>query len=238
MGVSRARALPFLREIYANSPPEFRDSYVLKYPDIKFRYNAAGFAQIALAQMGEEDVQQALIRQSFHPNELVRHDAVEKIKKLEGDWVIEMLSNFLGDADDESERLDYNEWFALWELAERLQNPPTPFDGLKHHKLYYREGGKEKWLKWRYDHFGVIPGRETLFEPFIAQGPPKTLKLAAADLKPVANMAVQASLPEVKTPTETKPAVPLWAAVLCFAAILGLLVWILKHRRNAVGPVP
>jgi hypothetical protein len=229
-------AIPFLRDIYTNAKPTSINSYTRKYPNIKFMRTLAGYAQIALAQLGEEDVLQELVKQSFHEDELVRMDALEKIKKIEGNRVIEMLSNFLGDADDESERLDYNEWFALWELAERLQNPPTPFEGLKHHKIYYREGGKEKWLKWRYDHFGVIPGREKLFEPFIEQGPPKTQKLTAADLKPVAKAIVNAAATEIKTPEVRKQAVPLWASFAGFAAILGLLVWWLKHRRRAASP--
>lgn len=193
--INDPRALAFMRDIYLHAKPDIHPDYI-KHPEIKKRDTMAGVAQIALAQAGEVDVRQELVKQSFHPDEFVRHDAVEKIKKLEGDWVIEMLSNFLGDMDEESERLDNNEWFALWELVKRLPDPPTPFVELHHVKHYYLEGGKEKWLKWRYDHFGVIPGRETLFESFIAQGPPKTVKLTANDYRSTKPTQVKSKDPE------------------------------------------
>lgn len=232
--INDPRALAFTRDIYLHAKPDIHPDYN-KHPEIKKRDTMAGVAQIALAQAGEEDVRQELVKQSFHEDELVRMDALEKIRKLEGDWVIELLSNFIGDEDEESKRLANNEWFALYELTKRLVLPPAAVHDPDYLWMYYKEGGKEKWLKWRYDHFGVIPGREKLFEAFIAQGPPKTLKLTSADLKPVATGAAKTSSPEAKTLEVPKQAVPLWAAWVGLAVILCLLVGWLKRRRKAAS---
>jgi hypothetical protein len=141
--INDPRALAFLRDIYLHAKPDIHPDYI-KHPEIKKRDTMAGVAQIALAQAGEEDVRQELVKQSFHEDELVRLDALEKARKLEGPLAVELLSNFLGDTNEDGPRTQPNEWDALFALDKKLVEPPTAIKGFADIEGYYQAGGREK----------------------------------------------------------------------------------------------
>ena len=55
-------------------------------------------------------------------------------------------------------------------LAARIKNPPCYVDMHDLKSLQGYEEGRKAWLKWRYDNYGLIPGREELFTQFAKSG--------------------------------------------------------------------
>ena len=57
------------------------------------------------------------------------------------------------------------EWKAVLSLTKLLEEPPFAVVNTDDsYSGYYSLGGRKKWLAWRLERFGPIPGRESLFE--------------------------------------------------------------------------
>ncbi len=159
-------AIPFLREQLERKPESLsRIQHMFPDEGLKSRRSIAGMAQVALAQLGDEAAWEELMRQSAHEDGRVRTDALEKIRLIEGARPVEALSRFIGDL-GEGDFGAAVEQGAVVALSKRLENPPAPVHFGEFYAKYYSGDGREKWLRWRYENYGPIPGREELFAGF------------------------------------------------------------------------
>ena len=160
-------AVIFLEEVY-QGPPETRGSLHSRFPeaDLKLSQEMRGVAQSALIALGNKDAKKALIAESQSDEKFIRGNALRKASMVEGDLGVELLSYFIGDTDDQGEKpLGPLDWGAVIELSKRVEDPPMKL--VYNGKFQpYENGGRTAWLKWRYENFGPIPGREELFTQF------------------------------------------------------------------------
>ena len=155
-------AVPFLREVKQHGLHTLSSIYD-SYPELSSSRSHPGAAHIALATLGDEEAWQELTEQTFHENELLRHGALLKVKLIQSDRAIEALSNFIGDPGGD-EFFGSVELLAVNELLERLDDPPFAWSS-NIQSADYRNYGRASMLRWRYETFGVIPGREQVAEP-------------------------------------------------------------------------
>lgn len=171
-------AYRFLMRIYSG-PAETRGGLHAHFPeeDLKLSQEMRGVAQAALIALGDHKAKEALLDELGHKEKFIRSNALEKARMISGDEAIEILSLFLGDDTDSMDKpVGPLEWGAAIELSSRLENPPYNFKDM-YHTEGYRSGGRTAWLKWRYENYGPIPGREELFTQFAAssgEGNPAT----------------------------------------------------------------
>jgi len=167
-------AIRFLEEIY-ESEPDSVNRYAEDYPKLEIRKSnhLPGIAEVALIQLGDEELKSKLISESLHGDKPVRLNAFRKAKKLQGDLAIEVLSFFIGDVETGGIVLESLERLAALELTQIMEDPPYPvyIDDLQSLKGL-DSGGREKWRAWRYENYGPIPGREAMFARFENSGDP------------------------------------------------------------------
>jgi len=160
--------IPMLEEIHTRRPRSV-NPFDEDYPELKIKrsYSPHGVAEVALIQLGDEELKSKLISESLHEDKLVRSNALRKAKMLEGDIAVEMLSYFIGDLADEMKKpTGWLEQLATIELSDRLADPPYEVDIDDIESLRGYRKGREAWLKWRYENYGPIPGREAMFAQF------------------------------------------------------------------------
>lgn len=162
------RSIPFLREL-ADRDPEPREPYARLDPEFVASFTYRGIAQSGLAALGDEEAWKQLSAESFHPGPSVRFNALSKIQRVPDERAVEALSNFLGDTEGTGYEATPVEWAALFELSKRLNSPPFPVQRFSDLHGFYEGDGREKWLRWRYENYGPIPGREELFAQFMAE---------------------------------------------------------------------
>jgi len=138
----------------------------IEHPHIKSSLTYPGIAQIALAELGVEEKVQELLNQASHEDIAVRDDALRKLILFRSDIAIEPISSFIGDGSSYSDVIDPPEWKAVLELTKRVKDPPFPMRDMSDLSAYNDDGGREKWLKWRYDNFGSVPRLENLYVQF------------------------------------------------------------------------
>ena len=160
-------AVIFLEEVY-QGPPETKGSLHSRFPEANLRLSREmrGVAQAGLIALGNKDAQAALIAESQSEEKPIRINALSKAKMIQGDLGIQMLSYFIGDTDDQGEKpLGPLDWGAIKELGKRVEDSPMKIENIQDYQPY-ENGGRTAWLKWRYENFGPIPGREELFTQF------------------------------------------------------------------------
>jgi hypothetical protein len=176
-------AIPFLLEAFRR-PPMYPSNAERDFPERNFKSagSIAGMAQVALAMLGDEERWAELEAEATSRDVNLRLNALLKIKFISGERAVELLSSFLGDREVEGDKIYLPEWGALFELTKRLDNPPFPVSDLSDlHPGYYSEGGEEKWLRWRFENYGPIPGREELFAAFVNESPAGGKRAAARE---------------------------------------------------------
>jgi hypothetical protein len=188
----------FLYTLY-HYPANPNMSFGRKYPEVRsldgyppqIAYRA--WAHSALVEWGYEPAIKKLDEEIRNEEKIIRAVALDKARLLKGENAMEIISRFIGD-NAGGTPFGPLEWEALEELTIRLDNPPLPWsvEAKDWHDAYYKEGGREAWLKWRYENFGPIPGREDLFTQF-----------ATSNREPASSAPIESSAEAIEDTIET-----------------------------------
>jgi hypothetical protein len=232
------KAIEFFLEFY-NDPPNTNTSWGQSHPDIRRSQTYRGLAHVALVQLGHEPAADKLIEEILHADHGGRLVAFRKAVLLEGEVGIELLSYFIGDRRvEEGGPLWVGERAAVKELSKRVENPPVSMEESHDSNAYYKGDGRKAWLKWRYDKFGPIPGREELFTQFATSSDQEGSDVASEAVE-VSERATTPE-PEIEEPAEVVVTEPIeedveqspnwWLWLVGIVVVVGG-VFVLRSRK-------
>lgn len=233
------KAIDFFLKFY-NDPPNTNTYWGQTFPDVRDASSYRGIAHVALVQLGYEPAIDKLIDEILYDDKGVRSVARRKAIMLQGDLGIELLSYFIGERRDVTKKpLGSDDWAAVKELSKRVQNPPLKIEGAYEFDAH-KKGGREAWLKWRYENYGPIPGREHLFAQFAVSDEEEKPTDAPAAVEVVEGAQEStASEPATEKPAEVKTFQPVvepkkpsqwWLWLIGAVVIIGGLGLVLRRK--------
>ena len=191
-------AIPFLVSVWKEGPT-LQTLFIEENPEFTFLIAGQNaYAEVALAMLNYEPAWEIIEKQAEDEEIVNRTNAIKKLELIPGERGTQMLSSFIGDTSPQAYDLPETvEMVALRVLSKRLPDPPfsvldlSSLDG-ERADVFFSGRWRKKWLKWRYENYGPITGREELFTEFVK----KETKTAAEEIDKAHNDSTET--PELK----------------------------------------